>query len=72
MKINRDDLNHAEDLLAKAHTLTDNAITIVRTNNPDDIERAIQRLASATQYQNVILKNLCSAIANLYKAIEKS
>jgi hypothetical protein len=38
MKINRDDLSHAEDPLHKAKTLTDNAITLARKNNQEALE----------------------------------
>jgi len=71
MKTPRDDLSHAEELLPKAHRLTDDTITLSRTNNPEDIVKAIETLATAAQYQNVVLKNLCSAMGRLYKAVEK-
>ena len=62
------DLSRAKDLLLKAASLTDNAITFARANNH---QKAFQRLAGATQCQSVALNSLCSAIDKLQKALQK-
>jgi hypothetical protein len=62
------DLGRAEDRLLKAHSLTDDAITLAHANNH---QKAFQTLAGATQCQNVALGSLCSAIDKLHKALQK-
>jgi hypothetical protein len=69
MKNIKDELSHAQSLLAKARTLTDEAITFAR--NPDEIQKAVHNLAGATQCQNVALDSLFSAIARLCRTVEK-
>jgi hypothetical protein len=57
-----------QDLLLKAGTLADNAITSAKKN---EHQEAIQMLAVATQHQNSALENLCSTIDKLHKALQK-
>ena len=57
-----------QDLLLKAGTLADNAITSAKKNEQQE---AIQMLAAATQYQSMILDRLDSAIDKLHKAVQK-
>jgi hypothetical protein len=57
-----------QDLLLKASTLADNAITSAKKN---EHQEAIQSLAAAALYQNSALNNLCSAIDKLHKALQK-
>jgi hypothetical protein len=57
-----------QDLLLKAGTLADNAITSAKKNEQQE---AIQMLAAATQYQSMILDRLDSAIDKLHKALQK-
>jgi hypothetical protein len=64
----RTDLTRAEDRLLKARSLTDDAITFAHANNH---QKAFQMLAGATQCQNLVLDNLCSAIGKLHKALQK-
>jgi hypothetical protein len=70
MKNFKDELSHAQSLLARARNLTDEAITLAR--NSADIQKAIQTLAGASQCQNVALESLFSAITRLCKAVGKS
>ena len=56
------------DLLLKAGTLADNAITSAKKNEQQE---AIQMLAAATQHQNAALNNLCSTIDKLQRALQK-
>ena len=58
-------LDHVEDILPNARTLTDSAITFAHTSQPEDLQKAVQALAAATQYQNIALRNLCSAVRKL-------
>jgi hypothetical protein len=53
-----------QDLLLKAGTLADNAITSAKKN---EHQEAIQSLAAATQFQNKALDSLCAAIDKLQK-----
>jgi len=62
------DLSRAQDRLLKAHQFADDALTFAQANNH---QKAFQMLAGATQYQNVALDNLCSAIGKLHKALQK-
>jgi hypothetical protein len=62
------DLSHAESMLPKAQQSTDNAITCINTENH---EEALRMLASASQCQNIVLGNLCTAIDKLHKALQK-
>jgi hypothetical protein len=57
-----------QDLLFKAGTLADDAITSAKKN---EHQEAIQMLAVATQHQNSALDNLCSTIDKLHKALQK-
>jgi len=70
MRTIEDELRYVEEILPNARSLTDSAINLSR--NPETIQEAIRWLAAATEYQNTALGNLCSAIARLYKAVEKS
>jgi hypothetical protein len=70
MKNIEDELGHAQSLLAKARTLTDEAITLGR--NPQEIQKAFETLAGAAQSQNAAFENLRSAITRLCRAVEKS
>jgi hypothetical protein len=57
-----------QDLLLKAGTLADDAITSAKKN---EHQEAIQSLAAATLYQNSVLNNLGAAIDKLHKALQK-
>ena len=70
MKNIKDELGHAQSLLAKARTLADEAITLGR--NPQEIQKAFETLAGAAQSQNAAFENLRSAITRLCRAVEKS
>jgi len=61
MKINRDDLSDAEDLLSRARILNDDAIVFAR--NSGDILEALKNLAGASQRQNAAIENLFSAMS---------
>jgi hypothetical protein len=70
MKLNRDDLSHAEDLLSRARTLNHDAIAFAR--NSGDIQKAVQNLVAASQRQNAAIENLFRAIKRLCESVEKS
>jgi hypothetical protein len=57
-----------QDLLLKASTLADNAITSAKNN---DDQEAIQMLAAASHYQTSALNSLFSAIDKLTKAMQE-
>ena len=57
-----------QDLLQKASTLADNAITSAK-NNED--QEAIRMLAAASHYQTSVLNSLFSAIDKLTKAMQE-
>ena len=57
-----------QDLLLKAGTLADDAITSAKKN---EHQEAIQSLAAATQCQSKALDSLCVAIDKLHKALQK-
>jgi hypothetical protein len=65
MRTTTHSLDHVEDILPNARTLTDSAITFAHTSQPEDLQKAVQALAAATQYQNIALRNLCSAVRKL-------
>jgi hypothetical protein len=56
------------DLLPKASTLADNAMSSAKKN---EHQEAIQMLAAASQYQTSVLSSLCSAIDKLTKALQQ-
>jgi len=57
-----------QDLLLKASTLADNAITAAKKK---EHEEAIQMLAAASHYQSSVLNSLYSAIDKLHKALQQ-
>jgi hypothetical protein len=57
-----------QELLLKAGTMADNAITSTKKN---EHQEAIQMLAAAAQCQNGILDRLNSALDKLHKALQK-
>ena len=67
MRTIKESFAHVEELLPNARTLTDSAITFAHTSQPEDLQKAIQALAAATQYQNIALNNLRAAVKSLLK-----
>ena len=66
MRTIQDELRYAEEILPNARTMTDSAIAFARTSQLEDLQKAVQVLAAVTQYQNIMLKSLCSAVRKLH------